>query len=100
MTAENPGWDHIGVVSVTAAGDIVSVTSDAGSHGTHVAGIVAGYNPDAPELNGIAPGAQIVSVKVFGKGPFLHTVGMHGCCVAVRFHCCESRCCVTTLSKG
>ena len=45
-------------------GNIVSVVCDTGSHGTHVAGIVAGYNEDHPELDGIAPGAQIVSIKV------------------------------------
>jgi subtilisin family serine protease len=78
---------------VVFAGNIVSVVCDAGSHGTHVAGIVAGcvargacvcrrrcrtlvlsiicralpirrYNPGQPELDGVAPGAQIVSIKV------------------------------------
>ena len=32
--------------------------------GTHVAGIVGGHFPDQPELNGIAPGCQLVSVKI------------------------------------
>eukprot|EP01094_Clydonella_sp_ATCC50884_P009015 TRINITY_DN1854_c0_g1_i1.p1 TRINITY_DN1854_c0_g1~~TRINITY_DN1854_c0_g1_i1.p1 ORF type:complete len:1246 (+),score=370.01 TRINITY_DN1854_c0_g1_i1:119-3856(+) len=51
-------------VNIYEGGDLVSIVVDAGSHGTHVAGIVAGHYPDQPEYNGIAPGAQIISVKI------------------------------------
>eukprot|EP01025_Chloroclados_australasicus_P012076 TRINITY_DN154_c0_g3_i1.p1 TRINITY_DN154_c0_g3~~TRINITY_DN154_c0_g3_i1.p1 ORF type:complete len:1355 (+),score=115.99 TRINITY_DN154_c0_g3_i1:491-4066(+) len=45
-------------------GDILEIVVDTGSHGTHVAGIIAGNYPNNPSLNGIAPGAQIISCKI------------------------------------
>ncbi len=49
-------------VNVPAVGKSVNLCFDDGSHGTHVAGIAAGYDPKG--LQGVAPGAKIVGVKI------------------------------------
>ena len=46
------------------AGTVLSLNVDAGAHGTHVAGIIGAFHPDKPEENGVAPGCQIVALKI------------------------------------
>ncbi|CAH9123538.1 unnamed protein product [Cuscuta epithymum] len=52
------------VLNVYNDGNILSIVTDCSPHATHVAGIAAAFHPEEPLLNGIAPGAQLVSCKI------------------------------------
>ena len=43
---------------------IIQIVTNSGYHGTHVAGIASGFYENEPQLNGIAPGSQIISIKL------------------------------------
>ena len=51
-------------VTIHDDGNLLEICVPYGNHGSHVAHIAAGHFPDAPEKNGLAPGAQIVSINV------------------------------------
>jgi len=51
-------------VNIYEDGRILSIVCVSGSHGTHVAGILGANNPQEPFTNGLAPGVQIISIKI------------------------------------
>jgi len=51
-------------VNVWQGGSVVEIVVNAGGHGTHVAGIVGAYFGDGDVNNGVAPGCQMIGLKI------------------------------------
>lgn len=51
-------------VQVFEDGNLLSIVTVSGTHGSHVASIASAHFPDEPERDGIAPGAQIISIRI------------------------------------
>lgn len=85
-------------VNIYEEGRVLSIVADSGMHGTHVAGIVGAYYPGSPELNGMAPGAQLVSVKIGDTrlGGMETSTGFERGLAVVRRHGCD----IINLSYG
>ncbi|KAH0452237.1 hypothetical protein IEQ34_019536 [Dendrobium chrysotoxum] len=52
------------VTNVYDEGNLVSIVTDCSPHGTHVSGIASAFHSEEPLLNGVAPGAQLISCKI------------------------------------
>lgn len=51
-------------VKIYEDGKRVNIFVPSGAHGSHVAGIIGAYYPNQPELCGLAPGCQIINIKI------------------------------------
>lgn len=51
-------------INIYEDGNLLEISRASSDHGTHVASIIASNFPNEPEKNGIAPGAQLISITI------------------------------------
>jgi|GEM_PF-879303 len=85
-------------VKVAADGKSMQFFFDAHGHGTHVAGIIGAYEGEGGRLNGIAPGVEIVAIKV-GDGKYGGATSGYSIIKALDY-AVEAGCQVANLSFG
>jgi len=102
---ESGDWHTLGdeallhyAVSVEQGGDQVVLFFDSNGHGTHVAGIVGGWEGTSSRLNGIAPGVEFVAIKI-GDGKYGGSTSGFAIAKALDF-AVEAGCQVANMSFG
>ena len=85
-------------VKVENEGNTTTIFFDTHGHGTHVAGIIGSYEGPDGRLNGIAPGVEIVAIKI-GDGKFGGSTSGFAVAKALDY-AVESGCQVANMSFG
>ena len=85
-------------VNIYDGGEVLSIVTDSGAHGTHVAGTIGAFDAENADLNGVAPGVQIVGIKIGDNrlGSMETGTGMARAAIA----CIENKCDLINMSFG
>ncbi|MDQ7850847.1 MAG: S8 family serine peptidase [Armatimonadota bacterium] len=76
-----PGWDAVDNLAIPAGAN-----SDTGGHGTHVTGTVAA-KADGVDMVGVAPGAQVIPIRLLGPQGGTTMMVVNGMLKAVELGC-------------